>query len=145
MSKITEKLLFAAHRGEVSGRPRALTCMEGRCLPLACSHASCLSLSQTVPASSDGFHALWEGSADVERFFEHLGLDRGIGPMPKGTRPCGLYVYEVEYDPDALDPAADFDSDETWKHLRGGRVRRPHPGELDAFHEGLAPWGGISL
>lgn len=62
---------------------------------------------------------------------------------PPGEYPGGLYVYEVEYDPDS---ASDSDDpDEAWQHLRGGRIRRPTAKELAPLAEGRAPWGGEVL
>lgn len=133
----TEKLLFAVHRGTVSGRPAGIV-GHNHALPLACSHHSYEDNPQGAPYAEAGFFALWEATADVEEFFEHIGIS---SVEAFGERnPNGLYVYEVSYV-----PPGDDDDDESWDHLAGGELRRPLDKEVAPFAYGKAPWDGVVL
>jgi hypothetical protein len=127
-SMITEKLLFAVHRGTVAGEPAGII-MEGHCLPLACSHSSWEGTG--APVAEDGIYALWEATGDVEEFFGELGITH-IRQINDFMEPNGLLVYEVSYDAEM-------------PLLRYGDVRRPTPDELAPLSHGGAPWGGVVL
>jgi hypothetical protein len=143
---ITEKLLFAAHRGTVGGHRQCGIIMEGRCLPIACSHGSWSGKDGDRPHADAGICALWEATGDVENFFSALGFGVGIedGPGEAGRhrRPTnGLWVYTVEYDEATV---TDEDNDE-WPWLCGGTLRQPTVEELKPLTRRLTPWGGIVL
>lgn len=136
-----EKLLFAALGGSYKGQQAAII-MQDHCLPIACSHKS---YGNNRAVAEFGLHACWEAHANCEEFFEHLGIEGIRDPSPttkpKGWRPNGLYVYEVEYDEGAVDQ----DADDDWSHLEGGYLRRPTVEELKPLTEGFAPWEGVVL
>lgn len=132
--QIQEKLLFAVHRGTVGARPAGVTIAE-HCLPIACSHSSWE--KQGSAWAEAGVYALWESLTDTEEFFGILGIT--AIEAYKCDNPQGLYVYEVEYNPD------DFVADEEWGHLQGGTLRRPTLEELEPLMRDEAPWGGVVL
>jgi len=147
---ITEKLLFAVHEGTV-GHNRAGIIMQDHCLPLACSHRSYP--GHGGAASEAGIYACWEATGDVEEFFSALGIGPGIENGPGEANryippPNGLYVYTVEYDPDADEWQEIMMSDnraDEWPWLEGGTLRRPTAEELEPLTRGEAPWGGVVL
>lgn len=133
----TEKLLFAVHRGTVSGRPAGIV-GQNHALPLACSHHSWKDNPQNIPYTEAGFFSLWEATGDVEEFFEHVGLSSI--ETHRDDNPQGLYVYTVNYV-----PPGDDDDDESWDHLADGELRRPTIEELNPLVHGKAPWNGVVL
>ena len=146
---ITEKLLFAVHRGiSNSSRPIGLI-MENHCLPIACSHGSWSGCGS--PYSEVGLYACWEYASGVEHFFQDLlGFGSGIEGGP-GTdeKPNGVYVYEVSYELSSVVKCDDCGDDENesiwWEHLQGGTLRRPTIEELEPLTRGQAPWGGVVI
>ena len=135
--KITEKLLFAVHRGTVGDRPAGIT-MDGYCLPIACSHVSWE--KQDSPVADQGIDSLWGSCSDTEEFFSLLGINhvRSFDSLGNALQePQGLWVYEVTYD--------DADTEDTLETpwLEGGELRRPTPEEILPLTEGKAPWGGM--
>jgi len=137
---IQEKLLFAVHKGSVSGRPAGII-MNDHCLPIACSHCSWDGNPNGAPYAELGFHSLWESTTNPEEFFDILGL-RSIEGGPGEKNPNGLWVYEVTYAHATPDPE---DDDESWEHLTGGELRRPTIEELNPLVHGQAPWSGVVL
>ena len=133
---IQEKLLFAVHKGTVSGRSAGII-MNDHCLPIACSHVSYDNKKES-PVAEFGFHALWESTANPEEFFGLLNLSN-IEGGPGEEDLNGLYVYTVEYEYATPDP----EDDEDWEHLTGGDLRRPELPELEPFVYGKAPWDGV--
>jgi len=143
-----EKLLFAVHMGQVSGRPAGII-MAGHCLPIACSHSSYD--GHGAPVAEDGIYACWESTTDADEFFGLGGIGLGEGikaprrpsvPDHPGVRPSGLYVYEVEYPESSVVEEEDM---EDWPWLMGGALRRPTAEELEPLSRGQAPWGGVVL
>lgn len=132
-----EYLLFAVHRGTVSGRPAGIV-GHNHAIPIACSHHSWKDNPQGVRYAEAGFFALWEATGDVEEFFEHLSLSSI--EAHGDNNPQGLYVYTVNYE-----PPGDDDGDESWDHLASGKLRRPAWSELEPFVYGKAPWNGVVL
>lgn len=154
---IKEKLLFAVHAGSVSGHrvgiitgdPAIDTSMQNHCLPIACSHGSWAGKDDDRLHAEAGICVCWESLTDVEEFFAALGFGDGIEGGPGATEcPNGLYVYTVEYDPDATEwqeiMVSDDRADE-WPWLEGGTLRRPTAEELEPLTRGEAPWGGVVL
>lgn len=143
---VTEKLLFAVHEGSV-GHNRVGIIMTGHCLPIACSHGSWDGCGGAHVES--GIYACWEFLTDVEQFFTiALGLGDGIeSGYGSSDKPNGLYVYEVDYDPDdsAFMIHDDSATDDMWPWLKGGTLRRPTAEELEPLTRGKAPWGGVVL
>ncbi|RLC88673.1 MAG: hypothetical protein DRJ03_02010 [Chloroflexi bacterium] len=135
---LTEHLLFAVHKGTVSGRPCGLIGSE-HSFPIACSHHSWEENPDGALATPCGFYALWEATSNVEEFFEHLFLSSIEGGDAHEQGPNGLYVYTVTYDSGELYDDAE---DETWEHLQGGDLRRPMEEELNPLMYGKAPWNG---
>jgi len=132
-----ERLLFACHLGSRGDRLVGIL-MQDHCLPIACSHKSWRKDGEAGPVSDSGFHALWEGTACVEEFFEALYLMTVEGGPGADDPHNGLWVYEVEYLEDEVEP-------EGWDHLQGGILRRPTTDEITNLAQGIPPWGGVIL
>ena len=136
---ITEHLLFAVHKGTVSGRPAGVI-LCNHCLPIACSHCSWEGNPSGASYAEFGFHALWDSCCDVDEFFEYIFIS-SIEGGPGDKSPNGLWVYTVQYEYATPDP----EDDESWEHLTGGELRRPEVSELNPFVHGMAPWSGVVL
>lgn len=134
---ITEHLLFAVHRGTVSGRPAGVI-GQNSALPIACSHNSWGENPAGIPHAVAGFHALWEAVGTVEEFFEYLSISSI--EAHKDNNPQGLYVCTVTYDQDNVST-----DDDNWDHLSGGELRRPDLEELVSLSRGGSPWNGVVL
>ncbi len=109
------KILVACNAGEINGRPVGFL-------------AAIIAITPTEDVECCGFDGLLSVVANnIEEVFNEIGESGVEGP--------GLWVYEIELDPEDIDSDGD-----NWSHLGGGDFRRPTSEEVECLAQGLSPW-----
>jgi hypothetical protein len=128
-----ETMLFACHGGIRGIRAHDRITEESRIVGLISQNTFPLAFSEDIESGREGLHAAYKFFATKKDFFRAI-----FGPITVIDSYYinnGIWAYDVEYELDSDGMIVHFDrknafKDEWWKHLQGGKLRRPTEIEL---------------